>query len=184
MRHFKSQLGFTLIELLIVIVILGVLIALASPSFFEILERRKVKGAAENFQMDLMFIKTEAIKRNTPVRIEFKFDGVDPTKWCYGIKIDATCDCFETDSTQADFCEIDGIGRSVHREDFGDNVLITGNSVGFAGNVVSFSPLRGNTINGNARFSLSSGPEIQVSTNIRGRVTICSDSGFGLESCS
>ncbi|MGB0237720.1 MAG: GspH/FimT family pseudopilin [Cycloclasticus sp.] len=179
----NTQNGFTLIELLITVVVLSVLLALASPSFFEVLERRKVKGAAEKLQVDLMFVKTEAIKRNTPVRIQFSFDGVDPSLWCYGMKVDAACDCFETDPSQADFCEIDGVKRVVDRADFGDNVLITGNSVGFAGNIVSFSPLRGNTINGNAKFSLTGGPEIQVSTNIRGRVTICSNNGFGLEDC-
>jgi len=173
------QKGFTLIELLITVVILGILVSLAAPSMFSILEGRKLKGAAENFQVDLMFIKTEAIKRNAKARIEFKFDtaGVDPTKWCYGMKIGATCNCFTPNS-----CEIDGIEKVVNRSDYGDNVLITGN-LAFAANVVSFNPLRGQTIDGSAKFYLSGGPEIQVWTNQRGRTTICSNDGLGFEGC-
>ena len=86
-KNQNIQKGFTLIELLITVVIMGVLVSLAVPSMSSILEGRKLKGAAENFQVDLMFIKTEAIKRNTPVRIYFKFDSVDAAKWCYGMKV-------------------------------------------------------------------------------------------------
>lgn len=178
----NTQKGFTLIELLITVAVMGILVALAVPSMAKILDGRKLKGAAENFQVDLIFIKTEAIKRNTSARIEFKFDGADPTKWCYGMKINATCDCFETVSTEADFCEIDGVKKVVNRADYGDNVLITGNSA-FASDVVSFTPLRGQTINGNVKFSLANGTEVKVSTNIRGRATICSDDGLGFEGC-
>ena len=49
----NTQKGFTLIELLIVVVILGILVAIAAPSMFSILEGRKLKGAAENLQVDL-----------------------------------------------------------------------------------------------------------------------------------
>jgi len=178
----NKQKGFTLIELLITVAVMGILVAIAAPSLFGMLEQRKLKGAAENFQVDLMFIKTEAIKRNSPARIEFKFDTVDTTMWCYGMKINATCDCFETDASQADYCEIDGVKKVVNRADYGDNVLITGNSA-FASNVVSFTPLRGQTINGNVKFSLTNGTEVKVSTNIRGRTTICSDDGLGFEGC-
>ncbi|PHS72766.1 MAG: hypothetical protein COB22_04085 [Cycloclasticus sp.] len=174
----NTQKGFTLIELIITVVILGILVALAAPSMFEILERRKLKGAAESFQVDLMFAKTEAIKRNTPVRIQFKFDTVDPSQWCYGIKVNAACDCLTANS-----CEVDGVEKVVNRSDYGNNVLITGNAVGFAGGIVSFTPLRGQTIAGNATFSLADGAEIKVSTNIRGRTTICSNSGLGMEGC-
>ena len=182
-KHQNIQKGFTLIELLITVVIMGILVALAAPSFFGILESRKLKGAAENFQVDLMFIKTEAIKRNSPVRIQFKFDtaGADPTKWCYGMKVNAACDCFETVSTEVDYCEIDGVTKVVNRSDYGDNVLLAANP--FATSIVSFTPLRGQVFAGNAKFSLSGGAEVKVSTNSRGRTTICSDNGLGFEGC-
>ena len=180
----NTQKGFTLIELLIVVVVLGILVAIAAPSMFSILEGRKLKGAAENFQVDLMFIKTEAIKRNSNARIQFKFDGVDPSKWCYGMKIDAACDCFETVATESDYCEIDDIKKIVNRADYGDNVLIKENDVNFSNDLVSFTPLRGQANLGHVEFFLAGDSRsIKTNVNVRGRVTICSDSGMGFEGC-
>lgn len=179
----NKQKGFTLIELLITVAVMGILVAIAAPSLFGMLEQRKLKGAAENFQVDLMFIKTEAIKRNSPARIQFKFDSVDPSKWCYGMKVNAACDCFETDSSQADYCEIDGIPKIVNRADYGDNVLIKNNDVNFAADLVSFTPLRGQANVGHVEFSLTDGNDIKVNVNARGRATICSDNGMGFAEC-
>jgi len=182
-RNQNMQKGFTLIELLITVVIMGILVSLAAPSMFGILEGRKLKGAAENFQVDLMFIKTEAIKRNTPVRIQFKFDSVDTTKWCYGMKVNAACDCFETVDTEADYCEIDGVKKTINQVDYGVNVLIKGNDVNFGNDLVSFTPLRGQANPGYVEFSLVDGRSIKTSVNVRGRATICSNSRMGFESC-
>ena len=157
---------------------MGILVSLAAPSFFGILESRKLKGAAENFQVDLMFIKTEAIKRNTPVRIQFKFDGSDLTKWCYGMKVDADCDCFIANS-----CEIDGIEKVVNRADYGENVLIKNDDVNFASDLVSFTPLRGQANPGYVEFSLADGRDIKINVSSLGRTTICSDDGLGFEDC-
>jgi len=179
----QKRRGFTLIELLITVVILGILVSLAAPSMFSILEGRKLKGAAENFQVDLIFIKTEAIKRNTPVRIQFKFDPSDASKWCYGMKVDAACDCFETVASESDYCEIDDIKKVVNQADYGDNVLIKDNNVNFGNDLVSFTPLRGQANPGYVEFSLADGRSIKTNVNIRGRATICSDSGMGFEGC-
>jgi len=149
-----------------------------------IIEGRKLKGAAENFQVDLMLIKTEAIKRNSKARIQFKFDGDDASKWCYGMKIDAACDCFETVASESDYCEIDGVKKIVNRADYGDNVLIKGNDVNFSNDLISFSPLRGQANPGYVEFSLADGRSIQTNVNVRGRVTICSDSGMSFGSCT
>lgn len=179
----KKYKGFTLIELLITVVIMGILVGLAAPSMFSILEGRKLKGAAENFQVDLMFIKTEAIKRNSKARIQFKFDTVDTSKWCYGMKIAAACDCFETVASEPDYCEIDDVKKVVNRADYGENVLIKDNDVDFNNDFVSFTPLRGHATSGNVEFELADGRSIKTTVSGFGRTTICSDSGMGFKDC-
>ncbi|ATI04127.1 MULTISPECIES: GspH/FimT family pseudopilin [Cycloclasticus] len=166
----NRQKGFTLIELLITVVILGILLALAAPSFFEILERRKIVGATDLLHSDLLFAKTETIKRNKVIRISFKNKGT--TNWCYGMKEEVTCDC-----TTANDCDIDGVERVVKASDF-PNVSSTWT---FGSDTAEFDPIRG-FVNlndaGTATFSIGSA-DTNVVLSITGRSRICSDTGIG-----
>lgn len=62
--------GFTLIEVLVVIAILGVLTALAGPSFTPTIERWRVRQAAENLTSTIYYARSEAIKRGGRVAIQ------------------------------------------------------------------------------------------------------------------
>lgn len=62
--------GFTAIELMVTIAILGVLIALAAPSFASILESWRVRQAVEDLQSTLYFARSEAIRRGGKVVIQ------------------------------------------------------------------------------------------------------------------
>lgn len=59
----RGQQGFTAIELMVVVAILGVLMALAAPSFTPIIEKWRVSSAAEELQNTLYYARSEAIKR-------------------------------------------------------------------------------------------------------------------------
>jgi type IV fimbrial biogenesis protein FimT len=177
----NRQKGFTLIELLIVVVILGILLAIAAPSMYKILEGRKLKGAAENLYADLMFAKTETIKRNNEVILSF--GGTSPA-WCYGIKEETSCDC-----TIANDCSIDGIEKVVTNEQYGDTTLIA-TFPGGPPEETGFEPLRGFSENSSGSFSngtvtlTNDGREAVIIISTLGRVRICSDTGFGgYESC-
>ena len=62
--------GFTAIELMVTIAVLAVLMALAAPSFNSILERWRVRQAADGLQSTLYFARSEAIKRGGKVVIQ------------------------------------------------------------------------------------------------------------------
>ena len=61
LSHSRRQSGFTLVELLVVVSILGLLAALALPSFQPIIERWRVKATIEELQGSLYFARSKAI---------------------------------------------------------------------------------------------------------------------------
>lgn len=63
------QQGFTLIEVLMVIVIIGVFMALAAPSFRTYTASQRVKTASFDLYASLVFARSEAIKRRQTVTV-------------------------------------------------------------------------------------------------------------------
>lgn len=67
-RHLNS--GFTLTELLVVITIVGILTMVAIPSFTALSESQRAKNASFEMYALLSIARSEAIKRNTNIKIE------------------------------------------------------------------------------------------------------------------
>ncbi|MBS0506121.1 MAG: GspH/FimT family pseudopilin [Proteobacteria bacterium] len=86
------QHGFTAIELLVTIAILAVLSALAAPSFTPIMERWRVRQAAEELQSTIYFTRAEAIKRGGGIAIVADSGG-----WDQGWKVTYTQGSTTTD---------------------------------------------------------------------------------------
>jgi type IV fimbrial biogenesis protein FimT len=68
-HRLKNQTGFTLIELMVTISIMGILIAIASPSFSRMITGNKISSVRDNLISSIQFAKTEAISLNTNIAI-------------------------------------------------------------------------------------------------------------------
>ncbi|PVY56199.1 MULTISPECIES: GspH/FimT family pseudopilin [unclassified Simplicispira] len=68
--YFPRQTGFTAIELMVVVSIIAILAALAAPSFTPLIERWRVRQAAENLTSTIYYARSEAIKRGGGVAID------------------------------------------------------------------------------------------------------------------
>ena len=66
-RHHMQ--GFTAVELMIVVVIVGILTALAAPAMTQMVRNQRVKTAAFDLNASLVFARSEALKRNVAVTI-------------------------------------------------------------------------------------------------------------------
>ena len=104
--------GFTLIEVLVVIAIMGVLAAIAGPSFTPTIERWRVKQAAEAITSTIYYARSEAIKRDGGISIKAKTDANWASGWQVLFNNNGTKEVLQnTDPfTQIDISLADGDG--------------------------------------------------------------------------
>jgi type IV fimbrial biogenesis protein FimT len=61
--------GYTLVEAMVVVALLGILVAVATPSFVSLMQRNRAAGEINSLIGDLQFARSEAIKRGLPVSL-------------------------------------------------------------------------------------------------------------------
>jgi type IV fimbrial biogenesis protein FimT len=167
--------GLAILELIITLCIVGILIAAAIPTFARMLEGYRLKAATELLYSDLQLVKTEAIKRNTRVRLSFQTSNAGAS-WCYGVKEQSTCNC--NVDTGASACHLDNVLKVVRSTDFPNVHLTTAISSG--SNHFTFEGIRSTTAStfGRAMFtSPMEGLETRVIVSRLARIRFCSPAG-------
>lgn len=102
--------GVTLIELMVAIAVLGVLAALAIPSFSDFRQRRALEGAADQLVAAWGDARFEALRRNSMVKVGLKTTSAG--LFCVGVATttatddDTACDCLQPVSTDAGRCNV------------------------------------------------------------------------------
>lgn len=69
--------GFTLVELMVTVAIVGILIAVAVPSFDSLLSTNTAEAAADRLTSSLAYARSEAVTRSANVTVCSKADGAN-----------------------------------------------------------------------------------------------------------
>ena len=193
--HRKAS-GFTMVELMIVITVLGISLALAIPSYQDIVQKRAATNAAEQVATFLRVARSEAVKRN--INISATFDNT-ATPFCAGIDdSSAACDCRD-----ATACRITqgttNTDWTLNGNDY-ENLaapVLTSNGTATTSLVFTFDPVRGvldtaNDLQGSILVKSSNEKyQLRIDTGRMGRIEICTVSGSptpvavgGYQTCS
>lgn len=168
--------GFSLIEVLMTVVLLAVSLALAVPSFRDMVEKRQVTNAAEQVASFINTAQGVAMKTNQLVTVSWTHNG--DSDWCIGATSGtAACDCSQTDTTAGDYCQIDAMAYVINASHT-NNLQLMHAMIGDG--AYSFDPVRGLVVDLETPLSAeirspSGDYRLNLVMNSVGRVILCSD---------
>ncbi len=169
MRTGRRSRGFTLIEAGVALAVAAIALSTAAPGFQGFIEKQRLDGVAAQLATDIQFIRSEAVLRNSALRLSFHAES-----WgsCYVLHSGLAKDCS---------CSADGPAQcSGEARQIKTVVLPARQRVKLQANVASilFDPLHGtSTPTGTLKVIGDSGRAVHHVVNIMGRVRSCSPQG-------
>lgn len=161
--------GMTLVELLVVLSISAILAVTAVPAFITYLQTSRLTSAAQNLYYTLQNARTEAIKRNTTVYVQFQTGS----NWCYGVNPVSACTC-----STASSCTL-GTTQAP------SSAQLTLSATGLTSNAIHFEPNHG-AASTSSTITLTNGQgnAISVKVGLLGSLLLCSSQISGYQACS
>lgn len=84
-RPEKIQSGFTLIELMVVVAMVAIIAALATPSWNAMIVNNRIRAAVNDWTQSFYFARSEAVRQNIPVTICASSNGTSCTASGYEV---------------------------------------------------------------------------------------------------
>jgi type IV fimbrial biogenesis protein FimT len=166
-----TQRGVTLIECCMVLAITGILAGTALPSFKDLLDRRVVEGLSSEVRTDLIYARSEAVARNTGVRVSF-YEGAAGR--CYVVHTGSRADC-QCDGTGPAVCTGDAVALKTVNAAASRGVQVVANV-----SSMRFDPTNGTTTSAGTVCTVPpSGRAVHHVVNIMGRVRTCQPAAAG-----
>jgi len=184
---FQTSRGVTLVEMLIGVAVIGVLLAVAAPSFSKLMERRRVVAAAGEIASLFTFARSETNVINEQINLHMEPPDPDKIK-DYGSCIRVSTGS-STDSCQCDIalpadraCPL-GSGKLLR-----EYLLPRGNNVSFQATKTGLLrpyvvPFMRGALNPNLKTvqvtvtGATTGAQLRIEFNNAGRVRTCSPNG-------
>lgn len=161
----SRQRGFTLVELMVTLAVFVILAMVAIPALSQLVDQRRLTGAADAIHAQILFARTEAIKRSEPVFFEIEDDAAGG--WRTSVtRIPGSAD----------------LDYVIESGDFRNRISLAATSE----DVFGFDPVRGikidaagATLNAPTQMSISldANRRLLVQVNPIGRVRICTEAG-------
>lgn len=91
-KHLRFLTGFTLVEIMVSIAVLGILIAIAVPSFSNTIKRYRISAIRDELTASLQMARSEAIRRGVQIivmrnTVNCFFDMPDSQDWHCGWRL-------------------------------------------------------------------------------------------------
>lgn len=107
MRRGARGRGFTLIEVGITLAVIGIILAVAVPTYASYLARQRLRHVAELLELDLRRARELSVNEGRNIHVSFQ----SGPQWCWGVSRTAPCEC----ATGQPRCELSGISFRDHK---------------------------------------------------------------------